>query len=49
MALSFGLGLPAALRPHAPKKGVGVAVLRSRADGQPLVSRNGGYLVSRSA
>ena len=37
------------LRIATLSKGVGVAVLRSRADGQPLVSRNGGYLVSRSA
>ena len=44
MALNLGLGLAL-----TRNKGVGVAVLRSRADGQPLVSRNGGYLVSRSA
>lgn len=45
-----GLGLPAALRPHAPKKGVGGNVLRDRATNQPLTSRaTGQYLTSRSA
>ena len=46
----IGLGLPAALRPHAPKKGVGALVLRDRATNQPLTSRaTGQYLTSRSA
>ncbi len=44
-----GLGLPAALRPHAPDKGVGADVLRSRVDNQPLISRSTNErLVSRS-
>ena len=50
MSLNLGLGLPAALRHHAPKKGVGALVLRDRATNQPLTSRaTGQYLTSRSA
>ena len=46
----IGLGLPAALRPHALSKGVGALVLRDRATNQPLTSRaTGQYLTSRSA
>ena len=50
MSLNLGLGLPAALRHHAPKKGVGALVLRDRATHQPLTSRaTGQYLTPGSA
>lgn len=44
-----GLGLPAALRPHAPDKGVG-GYLISRVDNLPLASRDGAQrLIPRRA
>ena len=39
-----GLGLPPALRPHAPKKGVGVPANALRIDGVP-VQINGHYIL----
>lgn len=42
----IGLGLPAALRPHAPDKGVPANALRSAIDGQVLRSAINGRILT---